>query len=51
MGGYMNYMMGGSMMGGMCGADGMGLVGILFVVTLLLSAAALCKNLFFSKGK
>jgi predicted RND superfamily exporter protein len=39
----MNQMMDGSMMGGM------GLVGILVLVALILSIAALCKYLFFSK--
>jgi hypothetical protein len=39
----MNQMMDGSMIGGM------GLVGILVVVALVLSIAALCKYLFFSK--
>jgi len=36
-------MMDGSMMGGM------GLIGVLLVVALVLSIAALCKYLFFSK--
>lgn len=39
----MNQMMDGSMMGGM------GLIGVLLVVALALSIAALCKYLFFSK--
>lgn len=39
----MNQMMDGSMIGGM------GLVGILVLITLILSIAALCKYLFFSK--
>jgi len=39
----MNQMMDGSMMGGM------GLIGVLLVVALVLSIAALCKHLFFSK--
>jgi flagellar basal body-associated protein FliL len=39
----MNQMMDGSMMGGM------GLIGVLLVVALVLSIAALCKYLFFSK--
>mgnify|MGYP000381934411 CR=1 FL=1 len=39
----MNQMMDGSMMGGM------GLIGVLLVAALVLSIAALCKYLFFSK--
>jgi len=39
----MNQMMDGSMMGSM------GLIGVLLVVALVLSIAALCKYLFFSK--
>ena len=39
----MNQMMDGSMMGGM------GLIGVLLVVALVLSIAALCKYLFLSK--
>jgi hypothetical protein len=39
----MNQMMDGSMMGGMS------LIGVLLVVALVLSIAALCKYLFFSK--
>lgn len=39
----MNQMMDGSMMGGM------GFIGLLVLVALILSIAALCKYLFFSK--
>jgi predicted RND superfamily exporter protein len=39
----MNQMMDGSMMGGM------GLVGVLVFIALILSIAALCKYLFFTK--
>ena len=39
----MNQFMDGSMMGGM------GLVGVLVLIALILSIAALCKYLFFTK--